>query len=151
MDTTYFAGTYDIFQYSVRLKENMFAVTDLDLFAYNRIDEGKVGQATVEQVRQRFDDLAERGFTNEHRMEDTVRRIRLGVLTNTTARERSVSYIHREEQIINSLLPINRQDHMLRLVLDDGSNQSEEIIDVMAAKIILERLRLFAAKRPPSR
>ncbi len=146
MDTTYFAGPHDILQDAVGLKEDMLAVTDLDLFTHDGIDEGQVGETTVEEVRQRFDDLHERGFADEHRMEDAVRRIGFGVLPNTATRVRSVTDIHGEEQIINGLLPINGQDHMLRFMLHDGCDESEDIVHVMRTDIMLERLGFLAAE-----
>lgn len=138
MDTTYFAGAHDILQDAIGFEEDMLAVTDLDLFAHDGIDEGQVGETTVEEVRQRFDDLHERGFADEHRMEDAVRRIGFGVLPDTATRVRSVTDIHGEEQIIDGLLSINSQDHMLRFMLHDGRDESEDIVHMMRTDIMLE-------------
>ena len=147
MDTTYFAGTYDIFQYSVRLKEDMLAVGDLYLAAYDRIDEGQFGQAAVVQFRQGFEDLPEGRFADEHRVEHAVGRISFGVLPDTSAGERSVADIHREESVIDRFLAVDGQHHMLRLMLNDSTDESEEVVDVMRADIVLERLGFLAAQR----
>lgn len=47
MNTGYLARRNEILQYSVGLYHDMLAVVDLDLLAYNRIDEGQFGQAAV--------------------------------------------------------------------------------------------------------
>ena len=47
MNTGYLARRNEILQYSVGLYHDMLAVVDLDLLAYNRIDEGQFGQTAV--------------------------------------------------------------------------------------------------------
>ena len=131
MDTSYFARPDDILQNTVRLKEDMLAISDLDLFSADGIDERQLRQTAVIELRKRLDNLAESGFLDKHRVEDSIRRIGLGVLLDAAAGERSVTDVHRKEQIVHRLLSIDRQDHVLRLMLDDCSDEAEEIIDVV--------------------
>ena len=147
MEAGDFARTNDILQDTVGLKHDMLAIGDLYLAPYDRIDEGQFGEATVEEVRQRLEDLREGGFLDEHRVEDAVRGIGLGVLADTAARERSVTDIHREELIIDRFFAIHRQHHMLRLMLDDRADEAEDIVDVVRTDIVLERLGFLAAQR----
>ena len=100
---------------------------------------------TVVQFRQRRHDLLEGRFFDEHGMEDAVLRIGFGVLLDTAAGERTVTDVHGEQLAINCLLAINRQHHMLRLMLNDGTDETEEVVDMMAAQIVLERLGFLAA------
>ena len=64
-------------------------------------------------------------------MKHSVRRIGLRILTNASAREGTIADIHRKEQIVHRLLSIDRQDHVLRLMLDNCGDEAEEIIDVV--------------------
>ena len=91
--------------------------------------------------------MSEGRFADKHRVEDPVRRVGIGVLLDTSAGERTVTYIHRKEQIIDSLLPVHRQHHMLRLMLNDRTDESEEIVDMVRTQIVFERLGFLAAQR----
>ena len=73
----------------------MLAVIDVNLTSADGIDERQFRQFAVEQVRQRLENLQERGFSDEHRMEKSVLRVCLRVLANTSSREGTVSDIHR--------------------------------------------------------
>ena len=147
MDTSHFAGADDIFQNTVRLKEDMFAIGDLDLFSADGIDEGQLRQAAVIELRKRLDDLAESGFLDKHRMEDSVGRIGFGVLLDAAAGERSVTDVHGEEQIVHRLLAIDRQNHVLRLMLDDCGDEAEEIMDVVGTQVVFQGLGFLATER----
>ena len=131
VDTSHLTGTNDILQNTVRLKEDMFAITDLDLFTANRIDKRQFRQTAVIELRKCLDDLAESGFLDKHRMEDSIGRIGCGILLDAASGERSVTDVHRKEQIVHRLLSIDRQNHVLRLMLDDCGDEAEEIIDVV--------------------
>ena len=122
MDTGHFTRAHEILQYTVGLDHDMFAVVDFYLLAAYRINEGQFGQTTVIQLRQRRKDLLEGRFLDEHRMEDTVLGIRIRVLLDTAAGERPVTDVHREEQVVHRLFAIYRQNHVLRLMLRDGTD-----------------------------
>ena len=147
MNTCDLARANEIFEDTVRLDKDMFAVTDLYLFAAYRINERQFGQLAVEKVRQRFENLTEGRFANEHRVEHAVLRVGIGVLTNTAAGERTVTDIHRKQQVVHRLFAIYRQDHVLRLMLDDGGDETEHIVHMVTADIIFERLGFLAAHR----
>jgi hypothetical protein len=138
VDTGDTAWTNDVFKDAVRLEHDMFAVTDFYLFANDRIDKRQLGEFAVKEIRQGFADLLESRFANEHAMKDTILRIRLRVLFDTSAREGSVAYIHREEQIIDRFFPIHPQHHMLRFMLNHRRDESEDIVHMMRTDIMLE-------------
>ena len=147
MHTGHLARRDEVLQDTVRLDHDMFLIPYLDLFAYQRIDEGQFGQFAVEEVRQRFAHLLEGRFFDKHTMEDTVRRIGFGVLLDTAAGERSVTDIHGEEQVVDGLFAVHSQNHMLRLMLHDGTDETEDVVDMMTADIVLKGLRFLAAER----
>ena len=147
MDTSHFAGADDILENTVRLKEDMFAISDLDLFSADGIDERQLRQAAVVELRKRLDDLAESGFLDKHRVEDTIRRIGFWVLLDAAAGERSVTDVHGEEQIVHRLLTIDRQNHVLRLMLDDCSDEAEEIINMVGTQVVFQGLSFLATER----
>ncbi len=140
------AGTHEILQNAVRLDEDMLAIIDLNLFAYDRIDEGELGQASVIEFRQGFEHLFERRFADEHTMEDTVRRIGFGVLLDTSAGERSVADVHGEEQVVDRFLAVHGQDHVLALMLDDRGDEPEEVVDMVGTDIVFEGIGFLAAE-----
>ena len=147
MEASDLARADDVLQNTIRLEEDMLAIGDLYLAAYDRIDEGQFGQAAVVQFRQGFEDLAEGRFADKHRVEHTVCRISFWVLPDTSAGERSVADIHREKSVIDGFFAVHGQDHVLRLMLNDSTDESEEVVDVMRADIVLERLGFLAAQR----
>ena len=134
MNTSHFARTDDIFQNTVRLKEDMLAISYLDLFSANGIDERQLGQTAVIELRKRLDNLAESGFLDKHRVEDTA------------AGERSVTDVHGEEQVVHRLLSIDRQDHVLRLMLDNCGDEAEEIIDMVGTQVVFQGLGISASQ-----
>ena len=147
MEASDLARADDVLQNTIRFEEDMLAIGDLYLAAYDRIDEGQFGQAAVVQFRQGFEDLAEGRFADKHRVEHTVGRISFGVLPDTSAGERSITDIHSEESVIDGFFAVHGQDHVLRLMLNDSTDESEEVVDVMRADIVLERLGFLAAQR----
>lgn len=147
MHARHLARTDDVLQNTIRLEEDMLAIGYLYLASYDRIDEGQFGKSAVVQFRHRFEDLPEGRFADEHRVEHAVGRVCFGVLADTAARERSVADIHREESVIDRFLAVDGQDHVLRLMLNDSTDESEEVVDVMRADIVLERLGFLAAQR----
>ena len=147
MDTSHFAGADDILEDTVRLKEDMLAISYLDLFSANGIDERQLGQTAVIELRKRLDNLAESGFLDKHRVEDTIRRIGFGVLLDAAAGERSVTNVHGEEQVVHRLLSIDRQDHVLRLMLDNCGDEAEEIIDMVGTQVVFQGLGFLATER----
>ena len=64
--TAHLARTDDILQYTVCLKEYMFAVVDLYLAAADGIDERQFGQPTIIQFRQRLNNLFESRLLDKH-------------------------------------------------------------------------------------
>ena len=145
MKTSYLTGTDDILQYSVRLKEKMLAIGDRDLLSHERINERQVGQFAVEEIWQRLKDLAKRRFADEHTVEDPVRRVCVSILLDATTRIGSVSDVHREEPVIHRLLAIHGKHHVLRLMLHDSPDQTEDIVHVVRTEVVLKRFCFFAA------
>jgi len=145
--TAYPAWADDVLQDAIGLEEYMLAVVDLYLVSRNGIDEGQLGQSSVEEARQGLHYLSEGRPADEHRMEHAVCRVGLGVLSYASAGERPVAYVHREEAVVHSLPSVHRQHHMLRLMLRDGGDESEEVVHVVRTYIVLERLGLLAAER----
>ena len=80
-------------------------------------------------------------------MEDSVGGIGFGVLLDAAAGERSVTDVHGEEQIVHRLLAIDRQNHVLRLMLDDRSDEAEEIIDMVGTQVVFQGLGFLATER----
>ena len=147
MQARHSTGSDDVLQNAIGLKEDVLAVVYLYRFAYQRINEGQGCELAVKETRQRLYYLRESRLSDKHRVEHAVLRIGLGVLTYTAAGERSVAYVHRKEPVVHRRLPVHRQGHMLRLMLGYSRYQAEEVVDRVAAQIVLERLRLLAAER----
>lgn len=141
------AGTDDVFKDSVRLEHDMFAVRDFDLFADEGIDERQFGQFAVKEVRQGFAHLSEGRFADKHTVEHAVLRVCVGVLFDSSAGEWSVTYIHREKEVIHRLFAVHRENHMLGLMLNDRADESEDIVDVVTADIVFEGFGFLATKR----
>ena len=80
-------------------------------------------------------------------MEDTIRGVRFGILPNASSGEGSVTDIHRKEQVIDRLFAVHGKHHMLRFMLDDSPDEAEEVVDVVRAYVVFERLGLAAAER----
>ena len=116
----------------------MFAGVYLYPFAHKRVNEIQIGQPAVEESRNGFEYLSEGGSLHEDRMENTIARVSIGVLLDTSAGERSVAYVHREEHIVHYRLPIHNQLYLLRLVHANGSEQGKKVIDMVAADVVLE-------------
>ena len=131
VEAGHFAGSDDILEKAIRLEHDMLAVTDFNLASDDRIDERQFRQFAVEEIGHGFEHLRERRFLDEHGVEDAVLRVRLGILANATSGERSVADIHREEPIIHGLLSVHGEDHVLRLMLHDGSDEAKEIVDMV--------------------
>ena len=108
--------------------------------------ERQFGQSAVEQVRQRFDYLHQCRFAYEHCMEHAVLRVGFGVLAYTSARERSVAYVHGEQRFIHQHLSVHYQLHRHRFLLCDGTYQTYDIVDVMRAEIVLQLFGVLAAQ-----
>ncbi len=146
MDTGYFARRDEVLQDTVRLDHDMLLITDLDLSADKRIDKRQFGQFAVKEVRQRFAYLLESRFLDKHTVEHAVGRIGVRVLLDTAAGERSVTDIHGEQQVVHRLFAVHGKDHMLRLMLHDGADETEDIVHMMRTDIVFERLRFLAAE-----
>ena len=147
MDAGYLTGRDDIFEDTIGFEHQVLAIGDLYLLADDRIDEGQFGQFTVEQVRQRLTYLFEGRFAHEHRMEDAVGWVGIGILSDTATREGSVTDIHREESVVHRLFAIDGKDHMLRFVLRDSPDEADDIVHMVRTDIVLEVLRFLAAER----
>ena len=91
----------------------MFAGVYLYLFAHKRVNEIQIGQPAVEESRNSLEHLTEGGGFDEDGMEDSVARVSIGVLLDTSAGERSVAYVHREEHIVHYRLPVDNQFYLL--------------------------------------
>ena len=125
MNTGDAAGGYEMMEDTVGLDHEVLTVTDFYFASEQRIDKGQFGQSSVEQIRQGLDDLAEGRLLDKHTMEDTVGRIGIGVLLDAAAGVRTVSDIHREEQIVDHGLSVHGKAHMLGLMLYDSGYESE--------------------------
>ena len=147
MDTGDAAGPDDVLENTVCLEEDMLAVDHLYLAPHDGIDERQFGELAVVQFGHRLKDLLEGRFLDEHRMEDAIRRVGFGILPNTAAGEGSVTDVHGEKGIVHRLFAIYVEDHMLGLMLDDSSDESEEVVDRMRTDIVLELFRFLAAER----
>ena len=145
VETGHFAGTDDVFKDTVSLKHDVLAVTDFDFPSDDGIDEGQFRQFAVEEVRHGFEHLSESGFLDEHGIEDSVLRIRFGILSYSSSGERPVADIHSEKQVIHRLFPVHGKYHMLGFMLHDGSDESEDVVDMVRADIVFEMFGFFAA------
>ena len=141
------AGTHDILQNAVSLKHQVLAGVHLYLFAHKRVDEIQIGQPAVEESRNSLEHLTEGGGFDEDRMEDSVARVSIGVLLDTSAGERSVAYVHREEHIVHYRLPVHNQLSFLQLVQTKNNKQGKKVIDMVAADVVLERGCPLAGER----
>ncbi len=146
MDTGDAAGTDDVLEDTVRFEEDMFAVDHLYLASHDGIDERQFGEPTIVQFGKRLEDLFEGGFLDEHRMEDAIGGVRIGILPNTAAGEGSVTDVHGEKSIVHRLFAVHVENHMLRLMLNDGADESEEVVDRMGTDIVLESFCFLAAE-----
>ena len=151
MNTGHLARCDEILQYTVSLDHQVLVVNHFHLFAEDGIDERQVRQFAVEQVRQRFDHLAERRFLDKHSMEQSVGRVCLRVLFDTSSGERSITDVHGEQQIVDPFFSIHHQHHVLRFVVDDSIDEREGIIDTVTTHIVLERLGFLTAQRIDSK
>ena len=117
----------------------MFTSVHLYLLTHKRVDEIQIGQSSVKESRNSFEYLSEGGSLHEDRMEYAIARVSIRVLLDTSAGERSVAYVHREEHIVHYRLPVHNQLYLLRLVHTNGGKQGKKVIDMVAAYVVLER------------
>ncbi len=146
MDTGDAAGGGEMSEDAIGLDHEVLTVADFHFLAYDGIDKGQFGEATIEEVGQRLEDLTESRSLDKHTMEDAILGIGLRVLLDTSTGVRAVGDIHGEEQVVDHLLAIYAQDDMFGLMAQDGGDEAEEVVDVVGADIVLETLGILAAE-----
>lgn len=142
MDRTW---SHDIHEYAVCLKAEVLAALNLDVLARKRMHEGEVGKSTIKKTWDSVQDIGECRRFHKNRLEASVRRVCRWVLLDTTAGVRAIADIHSEEAIVDDSLAIRDERHLHRFMGKERHQESEEIIDVMAADIGFERRGVAAA------
>lgn len=140
-------GTHEVLKDAVGLDHEMSTRLHNNLFAAESMDKRQFGQPTIEDMGNRLDDLAKSRRSDEHRVEDAIRRIGIRILANTSTGERAVADIHGEEFLLCNHLTIAGDFGMTRFVLGERHEECEEVIEGMTADVVLEFLGTIAAHR----
>lgn len=141
MEATDLTGAHDVLENAVCLEEQVFACLEAYGIARKGVDKFEVGKMSVEKFRYGGKHLAGGRLLDKDCMEHPVLRVGLRVLPYASAGVGTVAYIHRKEQVANKHLTIDNELDTGGLMHTDGGKQGKEIIDMVAADVVLERGR----------